>query len=614
MLISKLDLVTKSLVLFLFLATFSATAQAPLDIRVALVIGNSSYKEVPRLVNPQNDAKAMSLMLKKLGFQVISVVDGTKKDIDAAIQNMKASLQGRQAVAMIYYAGHGIQHNWDNYIIPVDFKNNSNIDLANDAVNLKNILDVFSQSKTRMNIIVLDACRDNPFGSQLGSNKGLAQVDAPINTYIAFATAPGNVAQDGDDRSGYGLFTGYLIKELQQPAAIEDVFKRVRLQVRKSSGGMQIPWDSSSLENDFSFNDGKKYTVQPNEFLKELADEKNKEEKVKLDGIATKIQNEKLQAEKEKEKERIALLRDKEELDKKAKLLVDQKKKEEALKNDIEANKKKIPSVENLSGPIQLANIDRIFKPIEATQNSDLASEKSDWEKIKDSNNVNDFYTFLYKYPNGLLSANANFKLEELDKRKITAQTDKNGFTESLGLFKVKPGDLFTYSVVDKRSIFGTKERFNNFRVDKIQDGLVYLLVNAYREEIRTLSGGYVSGYSDGQPLSFNPPRQDLPGEPLFVGKKWASVSFQKSGNFESARTDKFQVLGIEEVTTPAGTFKTFKIEMNGQHSNSTINQIYWIDADSGIRVKTIRIVNNHRNSNWNVNEISTLINKVNIY
>jgi len=468
--------------------SLSASAQAPLDIRVALVIGNSSYNDVPRLVNPQNDAKAMSLMLKKLGFQVISVLDGTKKDIDAAIQNMKASLQGRQAVAMIYYAGHGLQHNWDNYIIPVDFKNSSNIDLAKDAVNLKNILDTFSQSKTRMNIIVLDACRDNPFGSKLGSNKGLAQVDAPINTYIAFATAPGNVAQDGDDRTGYGLFTGYLIRELQQPATIEDVFKRVRLQVRKSSGGMQIPWDSSSLENDFSFNDGKKYTVQPNEFIKELADEKNKEEKEKLDVIATKIQNEKLKAEKEKEKERIALLRDKEELDKKAKLLVDQKKKEEALQNVVEANKKKIPSVENLSGPIQLASIDRIFKPIDANQNSDLASEKSDWEKIKDSKNSDDFYAFLYKYPNGLLSANANFKLEELDKRKITAQTDKNGFTESLGLFKVKPGDLFTYSVVDKRSIFGTKERFNNFRVDKIQDGLVYLLVNAYREEIRTLN------------------------------------------------------------------------------------------------------------------------------
>jgi hypothetical protein len=573
---SKLSITIRPFLFFIFLVTFSASAQAPLDIRVALVIGNSSYKEVPGLVNPQNDAKAMSLMLKKLGFQVTSVLDGTKKDIDAAIDNMKASLQGRQAVAMIYYAGHGLQHNWDNYIIPIDFKNNSNIDLTRDAVNLKNILDMFSQLKTRMNIIVLDACRDNPFGSKLGSNKGLAQVDAPINTYIAFATAPGNVAQDGDDRSGYGLFTGYLIKELQQPATIEDVFKRVRLQVRKSSGGMQIPWDSSSLENDFSFNDGKKYTVQPSDFIKALSDEKNKEEKTKL--------------------------------------LADRKKNEESLRLVAENNKKQISSVENLSSPIQLASVDRVFRPIEANQNSDLASEKFEWEKIADSKNPNDFYAFLYKYPNGLLSANANFRLEELDKRKIAAQTDKNGLTESLGLFKVKPGDLFTYSVVDKRAIFGTKERFNNFRVDKIQDGLIYLLRNAYRVEIRTLSGGYVSGYSDGQPLSFNPPRQDLPGEPLFVGKKWASASFQKSGNFESARTDKFQVLAVEDITTPAGTFKTFKIEMNARNDNATINQIYWIDADSGVRVKTIRIVNNHRNSSFNVNEISTLITKKNIY
>jgi len=562
--------------LFICLMAFSASAQAPLDIRVALVIGNSTYKEVPGLVNPQNDAKAMSLMLKKLGFEVISVLDGTKKDIDTAIQNMKASLQGRQAVAMIYYAGHGLQHNWDNYLIPVDFKNNSNIDLAKDAVNLKNVLGVFSQSKTRMNIIVLDACRDNPFGSKLGSNKGLAQVDAPINTYIAFATAPGNVAQDGDDRSGYGLFTGYLIKELQQAATIEDVFKRVRLQVRKSSGGMQIPWDSSSLENDFSFNDGKKYTVQPGEFIKALSDEKNKEEKTKL--------------------------------------LADQKKIEESLRFVEENNKKQIPSVEKLSSPIQLASIDRVFRPIEANQNSDLASEKFEWEKIADSKNPNDFYAFLYKYPNGLLSANANFRLEELDKRKIAAQADKNGLSESLGLFKVKLGDVFTYSVVDKRAIINSKERIVNLQVNKIQDGLIFLSVNAKREQIRTLSGAYVSGFSDGKPISFNPPRQDLPGEPLFVGKKWASASFQRFGNTELARADKFQVMAVEDITTPAGTFRTFKIEMNAQHDNATINQIYWIDADSGIRVKTIRIVNNLRNASFNVNEISTLINKKNIY
>ena len=595
--------------LFICLMALSASAQAPLDIRVALVIGNSSYNDVPRLVNPQNDAKAMSLMLKKLGFQVISVLDGTKKDIDAAIQNMKASLQGRQAVAMIYYAGHGLQHNWDNYIIPVDFKNSSNIDLAKDAVNLKNILDTFSQSKTRMNIIVLDACRDNPFGSKLGSNKGLAQVDAPINTYIAFATAPGNVAQDGDDRTGYGLFTGYLIRELQQPATIEDVFKRVRLQVRKSSGGMQIPWDSSSLENDFSFNDGKKYTVQPNEFIKELADEKNKEEKEKLDVIATKIQNEKLKAEKEKEKERIALLRDKEELDKKAKLLVDQKKKEEALQNVVEANKKKIPSVENLSGPIQLASIDRIFKPIDANQNSDLASEKSDWEKIKDSKNSDDFYTFLYKYPNGLLSANANFKIEELDKRKIAAQTDKNGVPETLGLFKVNVGDELVYLFEDR--IF-KKTSDVKVRYESIKDGLVYSSING-SVDIKTISGGLVQSRAGldgtGNMNTYNPPRQDLPGEPLYVGKKWESASFQTiSSGSDTHRVDKFQVLAYEAISIPAGSFKTFKIRQDLKNKWGEGFQIYWVDVETGIKIKRELVFRHYSNSQFNADATSVLV------
>ena len=609
MLISKLVLVTKPLVLFLFLVTFSAIAQAPLDIRVALVIGNSSYNDVPRLVNPQNDAKAMSLMLKKLGFQVISVTDGTKKDIDAAIQNMAANLKGRQAVAMIYYAGHGLQHNWDNYIIPIDFKNSSNIDLVKDAVNLKNILDVFSQSKTRMNIIVLDACRDNPFGNKLGSNKGLAQVDAPINTYIAFATAPGNVAQDGDDRTGYGLFTGYLIKELQQPATIEDVFKRVRLQVRKSSGGMQIPWDSSSLENDFSFNDGKKYTVQPNEFMKALADEKNKEEKEKLEAVAIKIQNEKLQAEKLKEKESQALLKDKEEQDKKAKLLAEQKKKEEALRIAVESNKKKIPSVENLPAPIQLASIDRVFKPVGVNQNTDLASEKSDWEKIKDSKNADDFYAFLYKYPNGLLSANANFKLEELDKRMIAAQTDKNGVPETLGLFKVNVGDELVYLFEDR--IF-KKTSDVKVRYESIKDGLVYSSING-SEDIKTISGGLVQSRAGldgtGNMNTYNPPRQDLPGEPLYVGKKWESASFQTiSSGSTTHRVDKFQVLAYEPILIPAGTFKTFKIRQDLKNQFGEGFQIYWVDVETGIKIKRELVFRHYRNSQFNADATSVLV------
>jgi hypothetical protein len=569
---NKLVLINKSLVLFLFLVTFSVTAQAPFDVRVALVIGNSSYSEVPKLVNPQNDAEAMSFMLKKLGFQVISVIDGTKKDIDTAIQNMKANIQGRQAVGMIYYAGHGLQHNWDNYIIPIDFKNSSNIDLEKDAVNLKNILDAFSQSKTRMNIIVLDACRDNPFGSKLGSNKGLAQVDAPINTYIAFATAPGNVAQDGDERSGYGLFTGYLIKELQQPAPIEDVFKRVRLQVRKSSGGLQIPWDSSSLELDFAFNDGKNFTVTQGQFFKEYSELKQSEEKKKRE--LAQAQLEKQQLIQAQEQEKLAKIKEIENIKQ---------------REMIEA---KITEERNKQQAIEQANKLKAEEEIrQLSKENEKGNEKADWEKIKDSKSVDDFYNFLYKYPNGLLSVYANFKLEELDKRKITAQKDKNGIAETLGVYSPKIGDQLVYSVENLKSSF-SRPTSVTIKVMRIEKDLVYLDVNG-QEGIRTISGGAVKSPWVDNTFSFDPPRQDLPGEPLYVGKKWSSYSSQRIVGVARSqnRTDNFKVVSIETISTPAGKFQTFKIEMNAKNDSSTINQIHWIDIETGIRVKALRKV-----------------------
>jgi uncharacterized caspase-like protein len=568
----KLALLTKPFVLFLFLGTFSVTAQAPFDIRVALVIGNSSYNEVPGLVNPQNDAKAMSFILKKLGFQVISVIDGTKKDIDTAIQNMKSNIRGREAVAMIYYAGHGLQHNWDNYIIPIDFKTSSKINLEKDAVNLKNILDVFSQSKTRMNIIVLDACRDNPFGSKLGSNKGLAQVDAPINTYIAFATAPGNVAQDGDERSGYGLFTGYLIKELQRPAPIEDVFKRVRLQVRKSSGGMQIPWDSSSLESDFAFNDGKSFTVTQDQFFKEYSEIKQSEEKKKKELAQAQLKKQQLIQEQEQEK----LTKIIEIENKKQREIIEANINEERIKQQVIEQANKLKADEEIR---------RLSK------NNEKESEKSDWEKIKDSKSVDDFYTFLYKYPNGLLSANANFKLEELDKRKITAQKDKNGIPETLGIYSPKIGDQLIYSVENRKALF-SRPITVTIKVMRIEKELVFLDVNG-QEGIRTISGGAIKSPWVDKTFSFDPPRQDLPGEPLYVGKKWSSYSSQSIlgvGRLQK-RTDNFKVVLIETISTPAGTFQTFKIEMNAKNDSSTINQIHWIDIETGMRVKALRKV-----------------------
>ena len=245
------------------LAAVSVSAQAPVDVRVALIIGNSAYPNSP-LVNPANDAQAMADVLKRLGFNVIELRDGTKMQMSAAIARVSESLKGKQGVGMLYYAGHGLQLDWRNYMVPVDASLKSAADVPQQTIDLSSVVDIFKAAGNRMNIVVLDACRDNPFGGNTSSAKGLAQLDAPPSTFLAYATAPGNVAEDGDEKSGNGLYTQYLLQELKRPTAkIEDVFKRVRLNVRKQSQGRQIPWESTSLEDDFFFNDGVRYTIKP---------------------------------------------------------------------------------------------------------------------------------------------------------------------------------------------------------------------------------------------------------------------------------------------------------------------------------------------------------------
>ena len=261
------------------LAVASAAAQAPLDIRVALIIGNSAYVGAPVLGNPANDARAMSEVLRSLGFSVIELRDGSRDQMAAAIAKVSVSLKDKQGVGMLYYAGHGLQLDWHNYMVPVDARLKKASDVPLQAIDLSSVIDAFKGAGNRMNIVVLDACRDNPFASNTSSAKGLAQLDAPPGTFLAYATAPGNVAEDGDETSGNGLYTQFLLQELKKPTAkIEDVFKRVRLNVRKQSQGRQIPWESTSLEDDFFFNDGVKFTFKPEELARMAAEVKAREQ------------------------------------------------------------------------------------------------------------------------------------------------------------------------------------------------------------------------------------------------------------------------------------------------------------------------------------------------
>ncbi|MEJ8852081.1 caspase family protein [Variovorax rhizosphaerae] len=230
----------------------AAEAQAPKHVRVALVIGNAAYVVAP-LLNSLNDARAMGRALRDLGFEVIEVNDASREQMTAGIESARRALKGKQGVAMFYYAGHGLQLDWRNYMIPVDANLAKADDVPTQAVDVEHVMAAFKDSGTRMNIVVLDACRDNPFAAT-ASGKGLAPLDAPPGTFLAYATAPGNVALDGSEASGHGLYTQHLIAELKMPETrIEDVFKRVRTQVRKQSRGRQIPWESTSLEEDFYF-------------------------------------------------------------------------------------------------------------------------------------------------------------------------------------------------------------------------------------------------------------------------------------------------------------------------------------------------------------------------
>lgn len=222
------------------------------DKRVALVFGNAAYKEAP-LTNPVNDARAMAAKLKSLGFDVILRENATKTQMEKAIGEFGEKLS-ENATGLVFYAGHGIQSQGRNFMIPVDAQITAEQRMRLEAVDAEIVVDQMAAARTRVSVVIMDACRNNPFERRFRSTSGagLAQMNAPEGTLVAYATAPGKVANDGDGKNG--LYTGELLKVLDEPGLkVEDVFKRVRIAVSKASNGSQTPWESSSLTGEFFF-------------------------------------------------------------------------------------------------------------------------------------------------------------------------------------------------------------------------------------------------------------------------------------------------------------------------------------------------------------------------
>jgi uncharacterized caspase-like protein len=218
----------------------------------ALVIGNSDY-DYSQLQNPVNDAKAMSDKLVKMGFHVTRATNLDHQTMQATVQRFEQGLSG-QNVALFYFSGHGAQVNGKNFLIPVDNDDIKENNLENKAVSAQNVLAMMKNTNKGMNILILDACRNNPYnGSEKSNVRGLARVSPPRGALIAFAAAPGQPASDGDGVNG--LYTTHLLKALgnAKHKRIEDVFMKIRDPVFKESKNKQEPWYQASLREPFCF-------------------------------------------------------------------------------------------------------------------------------------------------------------------------------------------------------------------------------------------------------------------------------------------------------------------------------------------------------------------------
>lgn len=248
--------VTAALLMFVLAGVAFSVASAAASERVALVIGNSAYKFAPELKNPRNDAEALATSLNRLGFRVIKGIDADRFTMRTLVRAFSSEMQGAK-IALFYYAGHGLQLNGKNYLIPVDAKLESEVDLDFEAMDVNFVLRQMERDD-RINIVLLDACRNNPLSEKLARSmgarsvylgRGLARIETGVGSLVAFSTQPGNVALDG--KGPHSPFARALIDNIEAPGVdIELLMRRVREEVIKVTDGRQVPWTNSSLVGD----------------------------------------------------------------------------------------------------------------------------------------------------------------------------------------------------------------------------------------------------------------------------------------------------------------------------------------------------------------------------
>lgn len=248
------------LFLFIYLSTLSLHSYASEEDvkRFALVIGNKNYATAP-LKNSVNDANDIADSLTDMGFLVSLVKDSELLDLTTQVREFYEAVKkdsNTEKLALIYYAGHAIQVNHQNYIVPLGMQFDSYSQFISGLYKIDNLFIEINRLEGLQNIIILDACRNNPFENNTvaddgNMSSGLAPIKAPSNTMIAFATEPGGVAADGKRKNG--IYTKHLLRHMEKQISVEDVFKRVRKGVAKETRNKQIPWEHSSLLSEVFF-------------------------------------------------------------------------------------------------------------------------------------------------------------------------------------------------------------------------------------------------------------------------------------------------------------------------------------------------------------------------
>lgn len=479
----------------LLLGARSAVAASAQTAQAALVIGNAAYRQSP-LLNPANDARAMGGLLEQAGFGVDLRLDADRGTMIEAIERFGRTVQSPDTrLAVLYYAGHGAQLDWRNYLLPVDASADSAAALKAACVDLGMVLDHFiraqKQGQDKTFVVVLDACRDNPFGTAFRPpHKGLSQFDAPVGSLLAYATAPGNVASDGGGKNG--LYTENLLRELAvRGVRVEDALKRVRLNVRLASHGAQIPWESTSLESDV--------------FIFPHARQRLSEEE-----------------------------------------------------------------------------IERQF-----------AAELAAWNRIKQSQQREDWIAYLKDYPSGRFSEIAQARLNRLlasvEQRTVAAEAapaasaaavSENPYSAGrypLGR-KFTVGD--TVVLRDSDLLTGIEENTRRLRVTRVDEDADRIELNDGR---LVLDG--MGNVTETPLYTANVPQQFSPAE-LQVGKRWAvrfSLTFKGGPNAgqQSAADLEARIATRERVSVPAGEFMAFKIEARGWANNGRgtleIDLRFWV-------------------------------------